>query len=412
MIDIIKNREFLQLIYSYEDFQFSQGDWVISRLKENDSVKISSQIFHLQSDHLYDKKRLEISKQNFIENCPDITFNISELKRVNIEGQINKFYEIFSGLILKDIRILLHKDYEPSINHFKAETNISVFKQISELVEDDIIIGGDLSNSIPLDEFYRLIKNFPNTYQKKLYAQARISSLLRNYFEKVKDSERIYKKYRNKKPSKKLTELKNKFQEYEIDKFQSIYDKLESMLENQNDFNEHSWQAGIIDILLLIFPKYIEVFRESPILIEDSYDKSVDFLFVDAIGHIDVLEIKQPFEHKLMTKNHYRGNYIPLRELSGTVMQVEKYIYHLNRSGEKGEKKLLKKYKDQLPEGFNFKITNPKGLIIMGRENNLSIKQKRDFEVIKRKYKNVVDILSYDDLLNRLKLTIEQIKSC
>ncbi len=46
----------------------------------------------------------------------------------------------------------------------------------------------------------------------------------------------------------------------------------------------------------------------------------------------------------------------------------------------------------------------------MGRENDLSIEQKKDFEVVKRKYKNVIDIISYDDLLNRLKFTIEQIK--
>ena len=61
-------------------------------------------------------------------------------------------------------------------------------------------------------------------------------------------------------------------------------------------------------------------------------------------------------------------------------------------------------------EGFEINITNPKGFIIMGRENDLSIEQKKDFEVVKRKYKNVIDIISYDDLLNRLKFTIEQIK--
>jgi hypothetical protein len=46
----------------------------------------------------------------------------------------------------------------------------------------------------------------------------------------------------------------------------------------------------------------------------------------------------------------------------------------------------------------------------MGRENNLSVEQKRDFEVVKRKYKNVMDIMTYDSLINRLKTTIEQIK--
>ena len=78
--------------------------------------------------------------------------------------------------------------------------------------------------------------------------------------------------------------------------------------------------------------------------------------------------------------------------------------------GKRGENLLITKYKDELPQGFKIHITNPKGFIIMGRENNLTNEQKHDFEVVKRKYKNVIDILSYDDLLNRLKLTIKQIK--
>lgn len=411
MVEIIKNNFHIQLVYSYEDSQFSQDDWVINNLKENGTVNISSNIFFLKSNYLVDKKRLEISSQEFIEDYPDVIFNIAKLKSFIIEGKPIEFYEVFPDVLVKNQNILFHKDYEPNITHFRAEINISVFKQIAELVNDDIIIGGDLTNSVPLDEFYNLVNNFPNTYEKRLYAQARISSTLKNYFDKVKDAEKIYSKYRNKKPSKKSINLKDKFQEYEIDKFQDIYDKLSLMLDKENDFNERAWQEEIVDILLLIYPKYIKVFRESPILIDDSYDKNVDFLFVDANGHIDVLEIKKPFEHKLMTKNHYRGNFIPLRELSGTVMQVEKYIYHLTRSGKNGENKLMKKYESQLPDKFKIKITNPKGLIIMGRENNLSTEQKRDFEVIKRKYKNVVDILSYDDLLNRLRLIIDQLRS-
>lgn len=111
-----------------------------------------------------------------------------------------------------------------------------------------------------------------------------------------------------------------------------------------------------------------------------------------------------------MTTGLYRDNYIPLRELSGTVMQIEKYIYYLNRWSIKGEKFLTEKYKDELPENFEIKITNPSGIIIMGRENKLTIDQKRDFEVVKRKYKNVIDIITYDNLIERLKFTIEQIK--
>jgi hypothetical protein len=42
----------------------------------------------------------------------------------------------------------------------------------------------------------------------------------------------------------------------------------------------------------------------------------------------------------------------------------------------------------------------------MGRDNELSADQHQDFEVIKRKYSNVIDIITYDDLLKRLEATL------
>jgi len=43
----------------------------------------------------------------------------------------------------------------------------------------------------------------------------------------------------------------------------------------------------------------------------------------------------------------------------------------------------------------------------MGRETGLSSAQRQDFEVIKRKYKNVIDIITYDDLLARIESTLK-----
>ncbi len=410
MLEIRKKSRYLQLIYTYSDSGFSNDDWVINELKKHNHVGIAHRIFNLIPEYLAKKSRYNLSSQEFILGIPDVVFNIAELKTIQ-EGKIkDEYFEIYPNVLVRDRRILLHKHIEPDLSLFIAETNISIFKQIAELFEGDIIIGGKINNSIPLEEFYGLIENFPTSYEKKLYAQARISSVLKNYFEKVKDSERIYVKYRNKKPSNKGTNLKKIFEDYEVNKYQTIYDKLLSMLEDEKNYNETTWQLEIIDILLLLYPKYIAVFREVPINADDLTTKSLDYLFVDANGHVDVVEIKQPFDHAIMTKGKYRDNYVPLRELSGTVMQIEKYIYYLNRWGRRGENFLNTKYKDELPKGFKIHITNPKGFIIMGRENNLTNEQKHDFEVVKRKYKNIIDILSYDDLLNRLKLTIKQIK--
>ncbi len=42
----------------------------------------------------------------------------------------------------------------------------------------------------------------------------------------------------------------------------------------------------------------------------------------------------------------------------------------------------------------------------MGRKPSILNEQIQDFEIIKRKYKNVMDIITYDDLLNRLQAII------
>mgnify|MGYP000383250732 CR=1 FL=1 len=63
-----------------------------------------------------------------------------------------------------------------------------------------------------------------------------------------------------------------------------------------------------------------------------------------------------------------------------------------------------KEYKDKLPDGVKIKIVNPQGFIIMGRELGLSPSQTKDFEVIKRQYRHVLDIITYDDLLRRLQV--------
>jgi len=49
-------------------------------------------------------------------------------------------------------------------------------------------------------------------------------------------------------------------------------------------------------------------------------------------------------------------------------------------------------------------------MIIMGRDKTMEPSELGDFEIIKRKYKNVIDIFTYDDLLRRLEVTIKQLK--
>lgn len=177
----------------------------------------------------------------------------------------------------------------------------------------------------------------------------------------------------------------------------------------------------LLAFLPLIFPKYVAVIEKVPV--EDRYtnpDKIVtrvmDLALVDVNGSIDVIEIKKPFDDVLLRKTLYRDNFVPTGDLSGTIMQAEKYLFHLSKWGIAGEKKLTEKYQALLPPGLQIRITNPKALLILGRDRKadgnpaLNPTQLFDLEVIKRKYANMIDIITYDDLLRRLENIIASLR--
>jgi len=322
-------------------------------------------------------------------------------------------YFVFDRKILRlDCDLLIHKDVALTHKLFTAEKRVSIFQKISELRPGRIVIGGTEPDSLPEAVFNSLINRFPNTHELKRYVLARVSAVVRDFFDTQVDGEKLYRRYMNRRLDSKARDILGMFRDEEIQKYTFLHDKLADMLRNEESYSEAKWQVEILQIILLLYPKYIRAFEKAPV--KDTYNnktRELDILLVASSGNVDIAEIKQPFDKCIVTSSQYRDNYIPLRELSGTVMQIEKYIFYFNRWGRAGEEFLTEKYKDQLPGGFAIKITNPGGIIIMGRDENLTEAQRQDFEVVKRKYKSVIDIITYDDLLRRLKFTIEQLRA-
>ena len=167
---------------------------------------------------------------------------------------------------------------------------------------------------------------------------------------------------------------------------------------------------------MLLYPKYVQVLNSIPVY--DFYtnparkiEREIDLALLDTNGNMDIIEIKKPFQSCVLSANKYRDNYVPKKELSGAIIQAEKYIFHLNKWGIEGEKKLNEKYKEQLPDGLWINIVNPKAMLILGRSKDFDEQQKFDFEIIRRKYANIMDILTYDDLLARLERIIDKFKN-
>ncbi len=393
MIKLIKNDT--NIVFEYESDQ--HVNWIHNNLESTGSTYIKRNFMFKKSDFV----EYEEDPEDFDYNNPFyIQFIFAEL--------IDEYYKIEKYKLMIDYDIYFSKGIDFGISMFVAEKNISIFKKINNIISEDLYIGGKNENAIPTEAFYEMISNFPNEYEIKKYINARLSVVLNEYLTKTEDHLKKYEKYLNKKISHNEAILLKAVGNTEKAKYQLIFDKLTIMLSKENEYNEKSWQMEILEIIQLLFPKYIKVFREAPV--RDPYSNTIrnlDYLLVDSKGNIDLIEIKRPSSSSFLSVNTYRDNFVPLKSLSGTIMQIEKYILYLNKWGSAGEKYLTKKYQDQLPDSFSIKILNPGAILILGRSNNLSNEQIIDLEIIKRKYKNVIDIITYDNLLERLKLSID-----
>ncbi|XHR95568.1 Shedu immune nuclease family protein [Mucilaginibacter sp. UC70_90] len=409
MIKIYPSKSMLILSYEYTD---GGPIWVKEKLKQDGEFTLRK-TFTFEAKDVLDEKDREIIEsvlddEDYLgETADDDPFDQDDESISFVLGNlVGEYYQIEKGKITYDHDVYLHKDIDFDVKLFVSHRNISVFSKLEHFTKNDIYIGGEAENTIPEIIMWDLIKKFPNTHQKNLYEGSVITSIIREYVDNIPDYRAKYEKYLNKRQTVKASDLGPILRDQEIHKFILILDKLESMLKQQIGYSELQWQEEILTIITLIYPKYVYAFKNVQLKRKDQTDLYVDILLVDSGGYADILEIKKPFESVIITQATYRDNHIPYRELTGTVMQIEKYIYHLNRWGADGEKILTQKLSG-LPQGFEVKLTNPGGLVIMGRDNNLSADQKSDFEVVKRKYKNIMDILTYDELLRRLRFMIE-----
>lgn len=293
---------------------------------------------------------------------------------------------------------------------FTAYRNISILRKIDEVIERDFYIGGDweIHNGISKETFDELLAKFPKTAELDKYAHKRIASIIKDYFPECDKYEAIYEKLVESKNSRYTSSVPaiSKYNvQIELEQFTVAYQELMDMLNRYEAIDEKQWQEKIQNILQLLYPKYICCAREIKFY-GGKKDKQPDFLLVDANGFVDILEIKKA-DVRMLTQ--YRNNYVVTREISGAIQQIEKYVFCLN-SSDKAKECVSKKLTKFLPERVEVKIVNPQGILLAGRSNEFTNEQQKDFELIKRQYKHVADIMTYDDLVQRLENIIVSLK--
>ena len=375
-----------ELIFTHEILEvLNRGDtWVISRT------------FSIYKKHL----RFEDIEQNELQFCIGIVYGEYTLIDSDVIGTEHDFY--FSNNIKLDKR------------YFVAYRNISILKKIDQVVDQDMYIGGEHGEGcIPVETFELLIKKFPKTAELNYYANARIATILKEFYPNTEQYEIKFDKFMERQ-EKSLSStfshnIQTAFKEnaaIEFQQFNGIKHNLNELLNRADSVSEKVWQEQIHGLLRLLYPKYIAGIREIKIKGVDIHDKCPDFLLVDANGYVDVLEIKTPRVQLLTKQSSYRNNYVPVRDLAGAVQQIEKYIYCLNAWGKDGEQQLQKQLSNKLPATVTPKIVNPQGILLLGRSNQFNGQQKNDFELIKRQYKHIAEIMTYDDLIHRIDSTI------
>jgi hypothetical protein len=406
MIVFTETQGRLELTYEAE---FGPGEWVERELERSGEVRIARTFYFSKEDLVRkaDETEGRTEFEELEETNDSFTFALGTLE--------SGYFKIAGDKLGIERDVYLAADLPLSDRTFIAHRNISIFRQIARVTAEDIYIGGDKANAMPISDFEKLLKSFPNSTELDRYANAKVARIVGDYFETTTSAEKKFEDYLNKRGRETpIHDIPDVYQ-FEVSKYEFIRNKIVELLRDESSFSENEWRDLMLQFILLIFPKYVCVLRN--LLVKDFYTSSkksknryVDIALIDANGHIDIIEIKKPFENCLVSESDYRGNFTPRKELSGTIMQAEKYLFHLSKWGVAGETDINSRQASHLPAGLKVKITNPQAIVIAGRSNALSTQQLFDFELIKRKYANIIDILSYDDLLNRLSSIIEKFK--
>lgn len=332
-------------------------------------------------------------------------------------------YYVTLGRVL-DIphNVSFYKDVEINMEWFTpwdSGARLSVFQKISRLIDEDIVIGGKDDKAIPYEYWERVVRQFPGKTEVAHYVESRIESLLKEYLPTIKQGDSLLQKYleniKKRAPRPKRISDWVAFDAYEVDKYEFLYNLLKDVIDRE-EMPEREWEGLILRFVLLLYPQYIHaqrqlVIHERVTNPQKKTKRQIDIALFNADGHLDLIEIKRPSVGGIFRSSQDHDNNIPSLALSKTIMQIEKYILYLQKGGYELECELNASYAGGLPDGMSIKIVNPRGIIVFGRSQELSPDQILDFEVLRRKFAHIVDILTYDDLLMRFKRILSKFEA-
>ena len=351
-------------------------------------------------------------KKTFFINI-DIEHKIIDENTIEfVIGKVDKnYYSLDKNVFETKNLFYFDKNMKLKQEYFYQPHKISVLKKIDRIIKNDLYIGGDNVNAITEEIYINLIKNFPNQREYIKYQNMRIEYLCENYLPTIKDNKSDYNNYINTK-DKNIRDsglkIDKKIIELEYEKYEYILEKLKEMLKESEKYSENHWQTEIAKILMLLNFNYIGFLEKLRIPIEEEGKfREPDFILVDSRGFIDIVEIKKADNIQILNNREYRNNYIPSQELSGAIIQCNKYCFWLSQNRKNNEELISEKIKEKYDIDIKINIRNPKFTIILGRSYEFTEKQQKDFRTIKTQYNNVNEILSYDDVIIKIERLLD-----
>lgn len=407
------------LILNYE----AESDWIEDQIEDN-SVRVY-RTFNFEEKDLLSKEG--DYKYKFILGEKEKNYYKIDRSKIetNFDLYIDVSLEIDESWFVTYLQPRIYKDSDGELKSTSMYGNILyVFKEF--YAHDSLYIDKDTDETFNDDGLHvtkstyeQFVKLFPTATYTKYLKLSLFTNILKTELDVV-DYESLYERYKTRaiKVREKGDIIPKAMLQNEKQKFLFAKEQLEENLRkvtNGEFVHEDDFSKIIAQFFCLLNPKYIKVYEKLNISDYTGVRKNsqVDMCLVDCDGNIDIIEVKSPYAYpNLFRKRPYRNHYVPCGELNGAINQLEQYLKSLTKMSKEEISSKNPKLQKQLGD-IKLKAIHPKGYIIFGRYeqsfNGNSAQKKIDFELIRNTYRDVVDILTFDDLINRFDAIISHL---
>ena len=189
-----------------------------------------------------------------------------------------------------------------------------------------------------------------------------------------------------------------------IRKLQKAINFLESNLEISD---EHLFQVFFENnpfVLQMIFPSLVHYLNGVRYMGGKNANNQkgiiTDLVFSNKINNVSIVELKTP-KTDLISSSKYRDNYEIHKSLMGSIVQAKKQKSTLMRN--------FNHIKDGTELGEYSTLIDPNIILLIGNKSSLNPSQIESLDYFRASLKDII-IITYDELINRFKLILNNLK--